>query len=60
MAEGKARIKELGLKLPDGHPEKDGVDVELTSLIPELKARLEQKKSGSVVSLAQQLQGVQV
>ncbi|KAJ5744443.1 Histidine--tRNA ligase [Penicillium manginii] len=60
LAEGKVRIKELGLKLPDGHPEKDGVDIELASLIPELKARLEKKQSGSVVSLAQQLQGVQV
>ncbi|KAJ5082741.1 hypothetical protein N7532_011784 [Penicillium argentinense] len=60
LAEGKVRIKELGLKLPDGHPEKDGVDIELVSLIPELKARLEKKQSGSEVSLAQQLQGMQV
>ncbi|KAJ5224532.1 Histidine-tRNA ligase/ATP phosphoribosyltransferase regulatory subunit [Penicillium citrinum] len=60
LAEGKVRIKELGLKLPDGHPEKDGIDIELASLIPALKTRLELKQSSSVASLAQQLQGTQV
>ncbi|OQE24622.1 hypothetical protein PENSTE_c007G01538 [Penicillium steckii] len=60
LAEGKVRIKELGLKLPDGHPEKDGIDIELDSLIPALKTRLELKQSSSVSSLAQQLQGAQV
>lgn len=58
LAAGKVRIKEMGLD--KDHPEKEGVEVELASLIPELQARLAKKLGGSVVSLAQQLQGVQV
>ncbi|KAJ5898971.1 Histidine-tRNA ligase/ATP phosphoribosyltransferase regulatory subunit [Penicillium taxi] len=57
-AAGKVRVKEMGL--PEGHPEKDGVEVELASLVPELQKRLDQKKSGSVASLAEQLQGTKV
>ncbi|CAL5874550.1 uncharacterized protein PFLUO_LOCUS8846 [Penicillium psychrofluorescens] len=58
LAAGKIRIKEMGL--PKGHPEKEGVEVPLGSLIPELQARLARKQSGSVSDLAQQLQDVQV
>ncbi|KAJ5679575.1 Histidine--tRNA ligase [Penicillium macrosclerotiorum] len=58
LANGKVRIKEMGLD--KDHPEKEGVEVDLANLIPELKARLERKHGGSVVTLAQQLQGVQV
>ncbi|KAJ5781742.1 uncharacterized protein N7518_010225 [Penicillium psychrosexuale] len=55
MAAGKCRIKEMGL--PEGHPEKEGVEVEITSLISELRDRLAKKNHGIVSSLAQQLQG---
>lgn len=55
MAAGKCRIKEMGL--PEGHPEKEGVEVEITSLISELRDRLAKKNHGLVSSLAQQLQG---
>lgn len=58
LAAGKCRIKEMGL--PDGHPEKEGVEVELSSLVPELQTRLAKKQQGAVSSLAQQLQGTGV
>ena len=35
---GKVKIKELGLA--EGHPEKNGVDVDLTALVSELKQRI--------------------
>ena len=35
---GKVKIKQLGLA--EGHPEKNGVDVDLTTLVPELKQRI--------------------
>jgi histidyl-tRNA synthetase len=38
LAAGKCRIKELGL--PEGHPEKDGVMVELENVDKEVKSRL--------------------
>jgi histidyl-tRNA synthetase len=38
LAAGKCRIKELGL--PEGHPEKDGVMVELENVDVEVKNRL--------------------
>jgi len=38
LAAGKCRIKELGL--PEGHPEKDGVLVELKNVDQEVKSRL--------------------
>jgi histidyl-tRNA synthetase len=38
LASGKCRIKELGL--PEGHPEKDGVMVELENVDKEVKSRL--------------------
>ncbi|KAJ5393340.1 uncharacterized protein N7487_010981 [Penicillium crustosum] len=58
LAAGKCRIKEMGL--PEGHPEKEGVEVELSSLVPELQTRLAKKQQGVVSSLAQQLQGTSV
>ena len=58
MAAGKVRIKEMGL--PEGHPEKEGVEVELASLVSELKSRLSQKASGAVADLSQQLQATQI
>lgn len=41
VKEGKVRIKELGLK--DGHSEKDGVLVNLSDIVSEVKQRLEAK-----------------
>ena len=41
QAMGKVKIKELGLK--EGHPEKDGVLIELQNLVEEVKARLAAK-----------------
>lgn len=58
LAAGKVRIKEMGLE--QGHPEKEGVEVELTSLVSELRSRLANKQPGEVDTLAQQLQGAQV
>jgi histidyl-tRNA synthetase len=43
VAGGKVKIKEMGLK--DGHPEKEGVLVDLTDMVQELKTRLERKKT---------------
>lgn len=50
---GKVRIKEMGL--PEGHPEKEGVEVELASLVTELQKRLDAKQS--TATLSEQLQG---
>ncbi|KAI9852453.1 MAG: Cytoplasmic and mitochondrial histidine tRNA synthetase [Vezdaea acicularis] len=44
QAQGKVKIKELGL--PEGHPEKDGVLVQLTELVRELRERIKRKESG--------------
>ena len=43
QAMGKVKIKELGLQ--EGHPEKDGVLVELQDLIEEVKSRLAKKRT---------------
>ncbi|KAE8445035.1 Cytoplasmic and mitochondrial histidine tRNA synthetase, partial [Mollisiaceae sp. DMI_Dod_QoI] len=40
MAQGKVKIKQMGL--PEGDPEKEGVLVNLSDIVPELKRRLEQ------------------
>ncbi|KAH8889554.1 histidyl-tRNA synthetase [Thozetella sp. PMI_491] len=42
LAAGVVKMKELGL--PDGHPEKDGVDVALANLEAEVSQRLARKK----------------
>ena len=44
QAQGKVKIKELGL--PEGHPEKDGVLVQLTELARELRERIKRKEGG--------------
>ena len=41
QAQGKVKIKQMGL--PDGHPEKDGIPVDLTDLVPEIRNRLAAK-----------------
>lgn len=67
MAAGKAKIKEMGL--PEGHPEKEGVLVELGSLVDDLKKRIgsKQARSGAgtglgtgVSEVAQQMESVNV
>ncbi|XHG01422.1 Cytoplasmic and mitochondrial histidine tRNA synthetase [Aspergillus wentii] len=58
LAAGKVRVKEMGL--PDGHPEKEGVLVELTTLADEVKSRLAKKQTVDVAAVTQQLEGVEV
>jgi hypothetical protein len=52
QAQGKVRIKEMGL--PEGHPEKDGVLVDLKDLVPEVQRRLRDRglvdNQGSLLS----------
>ena len=50
QAAGKVKIKEMGL--PDGHPEKDGVLVNISELTVEVKKRLA-KKAGTMAELAE-------
>ena len=42
QAQGKVKIKEMGL--PEGHPEKDGVMVDLKELVPEVQVRIRRKE----------------
>jgi histidyl-tRNA synthetase len=58
MKAGKVRIKEMGL--PEGHAEKEGVEVDLNKLADELKERLANKPSASGATLAEQLGGVNI
>lgn len=51
---GKVKIKELGL--PEGHPEKDGVMVNKTDLIQEVRSRLE--KQGATDAVTASLSGL--
>jgi histidyl-tRNA synthetase len=49
--EGKVKIKEMGL--PEGHPDKDGILVDISNLPAEVKARLAkqaQESSGVAVT----------
>jgi histidyl-tRNA synthetase len=41
VAQGKVKIKEMGLR--DGHPEKEGVLVNLSDLVAEVKQRIKRK-----------------
>ncbi|TAQ89718.1 hypothetical protein B7494_g1959 [Chlorociboria aeruginascens] len=56
MAQGKVKIKEMGLR--DGHPEKEGVLVNLADLVPEVRTRM--KRIANLESLAQQAEGLKV
>ncbi|PWY80699.1 histidyl-tRNA synthetase [Aspergillus heteromorphus CBS 117.55] len=58
LAAGKVRVKEMGLE--DGHPEKEGVLVDLATLSDEVKARVARKREGVAESVAQQLGGLKV
>ena len=54
LADGKCKIKELGL--PEGHPEKDGVLIDMAKLESEVKARI--GKAGSSAVLADGVNGI--
>ncbi|KAF3491817.1 histidyl-tRNA synthetase [Arthroderma uncinatum] len=43
LAAGQVRVKEMGL--PDGHPEKEGLLIDINTLPAEIKSRLERKKN---------------
>ena len=45
LNQGKAKIKEMGL--PEGHPEKEGVMVDLKDLVAELQTRLQANVTGN-------------
>lgn len=45
---GKVKIKELGL--PEGHPEKDGVMVNKSELVQEVRSRLEKQAQANEVT----------
>ncbi|KAL1964344.1 hypothetical protein VTN77DRAFT_7029 [Rasamsonia byssochlamydoides] len=50
LAAGKIRIKEMGLE--EGHPEKEGVLVDLKNLTEEVKARIAKKKNAAATATA--------
>jgi histidyl-tRNA synthetase len=56
LAQGKVKIKEMGLQ--EGHPEKEGVLVNLSDLVNEVKERLRRK--AELDSLAVQAEGLKV
>lgn len=51
MKEGKVKIKEMGL--PEGHAEKNGVDVELAKLVEEIKRRISAKNTRELGALVE-------
>ncbi|KAE8549135.1 hypothetical protein EYB25_007650 [Talaromyces marneffei] len=44
LAAGQVKIKEMGL--PEGHPEKEGVLVDIKNLVSEIKLRIDKKNQG--------------
>lgn len=56
VAQGKVKIKENGLR--EGHPEKDGVVVNLEDLVSEIKQRL--KRKADLDNMAQKAGGLRV
>ena len=54
QAQGKVKIKEMGL--PEGHPEKDGVMVDITDLVAQVRERLRNKVDGD--QLAEDVNGM--
>lgn len=56
MAQGKVKIKEMGLR--EGHPEKEGVLVDLANVVPEIKSRL--KRRANLEGLFQEAEGLKV
>lgn len=59
LAQGKVRVKEMGLE--EGHPEKEGVLVDLKDLTKEVKARLAKKNSAAATTgVEKQIEGLTV
>ena len=56
IAAGKVKIKEMGLQ--DGHPEKEGVLVDLKDMTQEVKIRLQRKKE--LDNVTRQAEGLRV
>jgi histidyl-tRNA synthetase len=56
VAQGKVKIKEMGLQ--DGHPDKDGVLINLSDLVAEVKQRIKRKADRDV--LTKQTEGLQI
>lgn len=56
VAQGKVKIKEMGLQ--EGHPEKEGILVDLKDMVKEVKTRLQRKRE--LDSLTQQAEGLKV
>lgn len=56
IAKKQVKIKEMGL--PDGHPEKDGVVVEISRLVDEVKRRIANQTD--VGALAQKVEDLKV
>ncbi|ODH22294.1 hypothetical protein ACO22_05535 [Paracoccidioides brasiliensis] len=56
LANGQVRVKEMGLE--KGHPEKDGVLVDLSTLAEEVKALLERKRAVAAAMAAGKMDGV--
>ena len=56
MAAGKVKIKEMGLR--DGHPEKEGVLVNLKDLVSEVRNRISRKSK--LDEMVQQAEGLRV
>lgn len=56
VAQGKVKIKEMGLR--DGHPEKEGVLVDLENVAAEVKQRL--KRKADLEGLIQEAEGLRV
>ncbi|KFY38910.1 hypothetical protein V495_06271 [Pseudogymnoascus sp. VKM F-4514 (FW-929)] len=58
FAKNQVKIKELGLHLPKEHPDHNGVVVEVSNLVEEIKRRLENPTD--VNALAQEIEGLKV
>lgn len=56
VAAGKVKVKEMGLR--EGHPEKEGILVDLEDMVREVKIRLQRKKELDEVTL--QAEGLKV
>ncbi|PPJ51215.1 hypothetical protein CBER1_08050 [Cercospora berteroae] len=48
LAAGKCKIKEMGL--PEGHPEKEGVSIDMANLIEEVKVRISRQATTATLS----------
>jgi histidyl-tRNA synthetase len=56
VAQGKVKVKEMGLR--DGHPEKEGVLVDLKDLVVEVKQRIRRK--AELEGMTKQAEGLKV